>query len=111
MVYLRKAKLAADAPLFPAASGRGVGEPLTRSGLFHLIQRLGKVAGVAVNVHQMRRTFATTILQNGSDIVAVRDMLGHSTIHMTLKYLNVAESHIEAQHRKFSPGDRLKLRK
>lgn len=85
------------------------GEHLTRSGLLTLVKRLPKVAGVAVNVHQMRRTFATTILQNGSDIVAVRDLLGHSSIHMTLKYLSVAQSHIESQHCQFSPVDRLKV--
>jgi len=107
MVYLRKAKLASDAPLFPSASGVGIGQHLTRSGLLHLIKRLAKSAGVSANVHQLRRTFATTILSNGSDIVAVRDMLGHSSIHMTLKYLSVSQSHIEAQHRQFSPADRL----
>lgn len=108
MAYRRKVKLPQDAPLFPSASGGSVGEPLTRSGLLQLIKRLGQRAGVETNVHKLRRTFATTILQNGSDIVAVRDLLGHSSIHMTLKYLAVAQSHIEAQHRQHSPADRLK---
>jgi integrase/recombinase XerD len=103
-IYLRKAKLQPSAPLFPSRGG----EALTRSGLLHLLQRLGKAAGVKVNVHQMRRTFATNILQNGSDLVAVRDMLGHQSISMTLKYLAISQSHIEAQHRQFSPGDNLR---
>jgi hypothetical protein len=30
-------------------------------------------------------------------------MLGHTNIQMTLKYLAVAQSHIEAQHRQFQP--------
>lgn len=108
MVHLRHAKLPPDAPLFPSASGMKVGNHLTTSGLLTLIKRLAKPTGISVNVHQLRRTFATTILQGGADIVAVRDMLGHSNIQMTLKYLSVAKSHIEAQHRQFSPADNLK---
>jgi len=109
--YLRGARLAEDAALFPGTKDGGSGRALTRSGLLQLLGRLGRVAGIEVNVHQMRRTFATTILQNGSDIVAVRDMLGHSTIAMTLKYLSVSQSHIEAQHRQFSPADNLRRRR
>jgi site-specific recombinase XerD len=107
MAYLRRAKLPPAAPLFPASTGSGAGKHLTRSGLLHLVKRIAKAAGVSANVHQLRRTFATTILQNGSDLVAVRDMLGHSSIHMTLKYLAVSQSHIQAQHRRCSPADRM----
>jgi site-specific recombinase XerD len=120
MAYLRKAKLPADAPLFPSGhsstssignpSGRGSLEHLTRSGLLHLIKRLGKAAGVSVNVHQLRRTFATSMLHAGADICSVRDLLGHTNIQMTLKYLSVAQSHIESQHRQFSPADNLKAK-
>jgi len=107
-VYLRKAKLAPDSALFPCTSDNA--EPLSRSGLLHLIKRLAKKAGVSANVHQLRRTFATSMLENGADIISVRDMLGHTNIQMTLKYLSVAQSHIESQHRKFSPGDRLNMK-
>jgi len=110
MVYLRKSKLQPGEPLFPTIKD-GKPQHMTRSGLLHLIKRLGKAAGVAVNVHQMRRTFATNILEDGTDIVAVRDMLGHTNIQMTLKYLSVSQAHIESQHRRHSPGDRLLLRK
>ena len=105
--YLRAAKLDSDSPLFLGTRGTGSRQALTRSGLLQLLQRLGRVVGVEVNVHQMRRTFATTILENGSNLVAVRDMLGHSTITMTLKYLSISQSHIESQHRENSPGDHL----
>lgn len=108
MAYLRKAKLPADAPLFPSTDNGQ--EPLSRSGLLHLMKRLGKKAGVKVNVHQMRRTFATSMLQNGADVCSVQSLLGHSTVTQTLAYLAVAKSHIEGQHRKFSPGDRLAMK-
>lgn len=111
MAYLRKAKLKPENPLFPSVRG-GVysSEPMTRSGLLQLIKRLAKQAGVSANVHKLRRTFATTLLEAGADICSVRDMLGHTNIQMTLKYLAVSQSHIESQHRQFSPADRLKMR-
>lgn len=107
MVYLRKAKLQLEAPLFSSNRGTRAGEAMTRSGLLHLIKRMALVAGVRANIHQMRRTFATTILQNGSDLLAVRDMLGHSGIQQTIRYCAVSTSHIESQHQKFSPANRL----
>jgi site-specific recombinase XerD len=109
MAYLRRAKLPAGAPLFPTVRGGVYGrEPLTRSGLLQLVKRLAKQAGINANVHQLRRTFATSMLEAGADICSVRDMLGHTNIQMTLKYLAVSQSHIEAQHRQFSPADRLR---
>ncbi|HEY0073597.1 MAG TPA: tyrosine-type recombinase/integrase [Abditibacteriaceae bacterium] len=106
--YLRKAKLSPDSPLFPAARGGTCGnKPLTRQGLLLLVKRLAKEAGISANTHQLRRTFATSMLEGGADICSVRDMLGHTNIQMTLKYLAVSQSHVEAQHRKFSPADRL----
>lgn len=111
MAYLRKAKLKAQDPLFPSVRGGAYSsEPITRSGLLQLIKRLAKQAGVSANVHKLRRTFATTLLEAGADICSVRDMLGHTNIQMTLKYLAVSQSHIESQHRQFSPADRLKMR-
>lgn len=107
LAYIRKTNLPKDAPLFPGTSKQ---EPMTKSGLLTLMKRLGKVAGVKVNVHQMRRTFATSMLQNGADICSVQSLLGHTSVHMTLKYLSVAQTHIEGQHRKFSPGDRLAVK-
>jgi site-specific recombinase XerD len=108
MGYLRSTKLPPDAPLFPKE--RANLEPLTTSGLLCLIKKLAKAAGISANPHQLRRTFATAMLHAGADICSVRDLLGHTNIQMTLKYLSVAQSHIETQHRKFSPGDRLNMK-
>lgn len=56
-----------NAPLFAAARGS---EPLTRSGLLHLIKRLGRTAGIKdeVSVHALRRSFAVQMLRNGSTL-------------------------------------------
>lgn len=95
-----------DAPLFPSARGSG---PMTRSGLLHLIKRLGRAAGIrdAVCVHALRRTFAVQMLRNGANVFSVQAMLGHTNLQQTRKYCALAMTDAESQHRQFSPVDRI----
>ncbi len=85
------------------------GQPLTRSGLLHLLKRLGKRAGFKdeVCVHALRRSFAVQMLRNGANVFSVQAMLGHTNLQMTRKYCAMALTDAEAQHRQFSPMDRL----
>ncbi len=85
------------------------GQPLTRSGLLHLLKRLGEAAGFKdeVCVHALRRSFAVQMLRNGANVFSVQAMLGHTNLQMTRKYCAMALTDAEAQHRQFSPMDRL----
>jgi hypothetical protein len=38
----------------------------------------------------MRVTFATNLIKNGADLVTVKDLLGHSTLTMVLRYAKMA---------------------
>ncbi|MBV9865372.1 MAG: tyrosine-type recombinase/integrase [Abitibacteriaceae bacterium] len=95
-----------DEPLFSSARSTS---PLTRSGLLHLIKRLGKAAGIkdAVCVHALRRSFAVQMLKNGANVFSVQALLGHTNLQQTRKYCALAMTDTEAQHRQFSPVDRL----
>ena len=95
-----------DAALFASVRGH---EPLTRSGLLHLIKRLGKTAGIKdeVSVHALRRSFAVQMLRNGANVFSVQAMLGHTTLQQTRKYCALALADSEVQHRQFGPMDRL----
>ncbi len=95
-----------ELPLFRSARGS---QPLTRSGLLHLLKRLGQRAGFRedVCVHALRRSFAVQMLRNGANVFSVQAMLGHTNLQMTRKYCAMALTDTEAQHRQFSPMDRL----
>jgi site-specific recombinase XerD len=86
--------------------------PLTRSGLLQLVWRLSRSAGIdpPASPHQLRRTFAVTILRNGANLPTVQRMMGHETITVTQKYLLIAQTDIEAQHRAYSPCDNMRAR-
>jgi hypothetical protein len=54
-----------------------------------------------------RHTFAVSYLMNGGDLMSLRLIVGHSTLMVTEMYLHLADAHIQVQHNKYSPVDRL----
>jgi site-specific recombinase XerD len=89
-----------------------IGEPLTRSGVQQMLKRLAQAAGIQgqVSPHQFRRFASVEFLRGGGSVFALQQMLGHSTLAMTRRYCSLAEADVEAQHRQFSPADRLLTR-
>ncbi len=60
---------------------------LSADGLKHLIDSVQHASGVNFHVHQFRHTFAVNVLNNGSDIAKLKQLLGHRDIRMTATYL------------------------
>jgi len=89
-----------------------LGKPLTENGMKLIFHRLAKKSGVVrLHAHLCRHTFATRFLINGGDVFTLQQILGHSTLEMVRHYVNLAANHVAIQHQKFSPLDRLDLRK
>lgn len=75
-----------------------------------MFRRLAERTGIhRLHAHLCRHTFATKFLSNGSDIFTLQKILGHSTLEMVRRYSNLNSDHIRAQHKRFSPLDRLKI--
>lgn len=86
--------------------------PLSYNGLALLIRRLGNSSDVPrLHPHLFRHTFAVRYLMNGGDIMTLRLILGHTTLEVTQMYMHLAEAHVQIQHHKFSPVDRLGIGK
>ena len=81
------------------------GKGLTRAMIFTLVKRLAESAGVqkSISPHTFRHSFATHLLENGADLRAIQQMLGHESITTTEVYMHVDRSHLTEIIRKFHP--------
>ncbi|HNU88558.1 MAG TPA: tyrosine-type recombinase/integrase, partial [Ferruginibacter sp.] len=70
------------------------------------IKRATKLAGISknVSVHSLRHTYATHLLEDGVNILSIKELLGHVYIKTTMIYLHVAQIRV---HHKCSPLDSL----
>jgi len=75
--------------LFP---GRKPGKPMTPRQLSRLFQEAADAAGIkkSVTLHALRHSFATHLLERGTDIRIIQALLGHDKLDTTARYTRVA---------------------
>ncbi len=84
------------------------GSPLTYFVLTQSVKRAGKNADIPrLHCHLLRHTFAVRFLTNGGNLMALRDVLGHSDIAVTQIYLSMTPAHLQVQYEQYSPMDRI----
>lgn len=67
--------------------------PLTTSGIWRIVVKYARQAGVEASPHVLRHTFATLLLREaGVDLVTVSDLLGHTDPKTTARYLRSGEA-------------------
>ena len=64
------------------------GDSITRQGVWKLLKNYKDQVGITkeVNLNTLRHSFAVHLLDNGADMKAVQEMLGHTDINATLRY-------------------------
>lgn len=81
------------------------GKQLTRAMIFTIIKRLAETIGLKKNIspHTFRHSFATHLLENGADLRAIQQMLGHESITTTEVYMHVDRSHLSKVLHEYHP--------
>jgi integrase len=78
----------------------------SQRGVQWAVNRIAKDAGITkeVSVHTLRHTYACHLLEEGMNIVTLKELMGHANIETTMEYLHVCQLD---DRKMFSPLDSL----
>ena len=81
------------------------GKQLTRAMIFTIVKNLATKINLQKNIspHTFRHSFATHLLENGADLRAIQQMLGHESITTTEIYMHVDRTHLAEVMNNFHP--------
>ena len=89
-------------PLFQTQTGTR----LTPSGFRQVIRRISEKSGIPFSAHDLKRTFATLSLKAGMNVLHLQSLLGHSSLEMTRRYVQIVEDDLGEAHKEYGPIDR-----
>ena len=105
---------AASTPaLFVSLQLRGLGKPggegrLTTRSVGRIVKRVAILRGLSADVHPhtLRHAFGTHLLEEGADLRAIQELLGHERLSTTQRYTQLTTAQLEAVYDKTHPRAR-----
>ena len=102
--YLLLSKLPADSFLFPDTYGNQM-KPYRLSHVVATYNRKHEVT--KTSVHAYRHTYAKLMIMNGCDVFKLQKLLGHSSLEMTRRYVELYSIDLKQGYDEINPLDRL----
>ncbi len=90
-----------DGPLFV----NNKGAKITVRGIFYIIEKRARACGLTLKVspHTLRHSFATELLNQGADIRAIQEMLGHKNLSTTQVYTHTTKERLKEVYDRYHP--------
>jgi site-specific recombinase XerD len=85
--------------LFPSTEGhRGIEQPISDHTIWHICREAAKRAGInkRIGAHTLRHSFATTLMESGTDLRTIQLLMGHAHLEHTTLYLHMSQRHLHA---------------
>ncbi len=81
------------------------GQKITVRGIEQIIDNIANICALKhhISPHTFRHTFATHLLNNGSDIKSVQELLGHSSLSTTEIYTHITNDYLKSEYLKHMP--------
>ena len=83
--------------LFPSRSSRLIEKPITDKAVWHVVIEAARRAGIRKRVtpHTLRHSWATHLLEAGTDLRTIQMLLGHEDLETTARYLHLSAKHLQ----------------
>jgi len=80
------------------------GEPLSPRGVEYIVKKhMSKIPGARTNPHAFRHSFATHLLSRGAPLLEIKELLGHSSLSTTQRYIHLQLEQLKDTHKRTHP--------
>ncbi len=62
------------------------------------MQRYAEAAGVEASCHTLRHTFASNLLEQGAELVVIKDLLGHASVKASERYARLSNQQVKQEY-------------
>ena len=70
--------------------------PVSPGYISDMVRNFARKAGVDIHEHSLRHAYATRLRESGADIMLIKELLGHSELSSTQRYIGLKPEHLRA---------------